>query len=135
MTVEAEAYRASIGPGLLVLLAIERGDGEAEADWMAGKFAKLRIFADEHHGMNRSIRVAGGEVLLVSQFTLVADCAKGNRPSFDAAAPPEQARVLFDRVAQNLGTEHGLNVACGVFGAMMQVSLVNDGPVTLILRK
>ena len=135
MSVEADGYRAEIGPGLCVLLAVERGDGEAEADWMARKLAKLRVFADEHRNMNRSVCDTGGEVLLVSQFTLAADCVKGNRPSFDAAAPPEQARVLFDRVAQQLRTQHDLAVVCGVFGATMQVSLTNEGPVTLIVRK
>ena len=135
VSVQAEGYRAGIGPGLCVLLAVERGDGEAEAVWMARKLAKLRVFADEHRSMNRSVRETGGEVLLVSQFTLVADCIKGNRPSFDAAAAPERARILFDRVAHHLRTEHDLTVACGVFGAMMQVSLTNDGPVTLIVRK
>jgi len=135
VSVEADGYRAEIGPGLCVLLAVERGDGEAEADWMARKLAKLRVFADEHRNMNRSVCDTGGEVLLVSQFTLAADCVKGNRPSFDAAAPPEQARVLFDRVAQQLRTQHDLAVVCGVFGAMMQVSLTNEGPVTLIVRK
>ncbi len=135
MTLEAEGYRAGIGPGLCVLLAVERGDGDAEAVWMAKKLAKLRVFADEHRSMNRSVRDMGGEVLLVSQFTLAGDCIKGNRPSFDAAAAPEQARILFDRVAHQLRTEHDLTVACGVFGAMMQVSLTNDGPVTLIVRK
>lgn len=135
MSVQAEGYRTGIGPGLCVLLAVERGDGEAEAVWMARKLAKLRVFADEHRSMNRSVRETGGEVLLVSQFTLAADCTKGNRPSFDAAAAPEQARILFDRVAHQLRTEHDLTVECGVFGAMMQVSLTNDGPVTLIVRK
>ncbi len=135
VSVEAEGYRAGIGPGLCVLLAVERGDGEAEAVWMARKLAKLRVFADEHRSMNRSVRETGGEVLLVSQFTLAADCIKGNRPSFDAAAAPEQARILVDRVAHQLRTEHDLTVACGVFGAMMQITLINDGPVTLIVRK
>ena len=134
MSVEADGYRAAIGLGLCVLLAVERGDGEAEADWMTRKLAKLRVFADEHRSMNRSVCDTGGEVLLVSQFTLAAACVKGNRPSFDAAAAPEQARVLISRVAHQLRTQHDLTVACGVFGAMMQVSLTNDGPVTLIVR-
>ncbi len=135
MSVQAEGYRAAIGPGLCVLLAVQRGDGVANADWMARKIAKLRVFADEHRSMSRSVRDTGGEVLLVSQFTLVADCLKGNRPSFDVAADPEQARMLIDLVAHQLRTEHDLTVACGLFGATMQVSLTNDGPVTLILRK
>ncbi|MCH7798959.1 MAG: D-tyrosyl-tRNA(Tyr) deacylase [Planctomycetes bacterium] len=134
VSVQAEGYRATIGPGLCVLLAVQRGDSVAHADWMARKLAKLRVFADEHRSMNRSVCDTGGEVLLVSQFTLAGDCVKGNRPSFDAAEAPEQARVLVSRVAHQLRTQHDLTVACGVFGATMQVSLVNDGPVTLILR-
>ncbi len=135
MAVEAEGYSAGIGPGLCVLLAVERGDGDADADWMARKLAKLRVFPDEHRNMNRSVRETGGEVLLVSQFTLAGECAKGNRPSFDAAAAPEQGRTLFERVAHQLRTEHDLKVELGVFGAMMQLRLTNDGPVTLIVRK
>lgn len=135
VTVESDGYRAGIGPGLCVLLAVEKGDSEADADWMARKLANLRVFADDHRPMNRSIIDVEGEVLLVSQFTLAGDCHKGNRPGFDAAAAPELGLALYERVAQQLRAEHDLKVACGVFGAMMQVSLVNDGPVTLIVRK
>ncbi len=134
-SVEAAGYSARIGPGLCVLLAVEQGDGQAEADWMARKLAKLRVFPDDQRNMNRCVLETGGEVLLVSQFTLAGDCTKGNRPSFDAAAAPEKGRTLIDRVAHQLRTEHDLNVADGVFGAMMQLSLTNDGPVTLIIRK
>lgn len=135
MTVEAEGYRAAIGHGLCVLLGVEQGDGDADAQWMAGKLARLRIFRDDQDKMNRSVQDVAGEVLLVSQFTLAGDCAKGNRPSFIAAADPDQGRALYELVGRLLHSEHGLGVKTGVFGAMMQVSLVNDGPVTLIVRR
>ena len=135
VTVEADGYRAAIGRGLCVLLAVERGDDEAAAEWIARKLANLRIFPDEHHNMNRSVQDIGGEILLISQFTLAGDCARGNRPSFDAAAEPEAGRALYERVGQQLRAEHGLPVACGIFGAMMLVGLVNEGPVTVIVRR
>ena len=135
VTVESQGYEASIGRGLCGLLAVEKTDGVGDADWMARKLARLRVFPDLKHGMGRSVQDVGGEVLLVSQFTLVGDCRKGNRPGFDAAASPEQARVLLEHVAHQLRTEHDLTVACGVFGAMMQVNIMNDGPVTLIVRQ
>ena len=135
VTVESEGYEAAIGQGLCVLLAVEKGDGEGDADWMARKLARLRVFPDLKHGMGRSVQDVGGEILLVSQFTLAGDCRKGNRPGFEAAASPEQGRVLIDRVAHQLRAEHDLTVACGVFGAMMQVNIINDGPVTLIVRQ
>jgi D-tyrosyl-tRNA(Tyr) deacylase len=100
---------------------------------MARKLANLRIFPDEDRRMNRSVVETGGAVLLVSQFTLAGDCSRGNRPSFDAAAGPESGRALYERVGSRLRGEHGLPVKCGIFGAMMRVSLVNDGPVTLIV--
>ncbi len=134
VTVESQGYEAGIGRGLCVLLAVEKVDGEGDADWMAGKLARLRVFPDLKHGMGRSVQDVAGEILLVSQFTLVGDCRKGNRPGFEAAASAEQARVLIDRVAQQLRAEHDLTVARGVFGAMMQVNIINDGPVTLIVR-
>ena len=135
VTVEADGYKASIGPGLCVLLAVERGDADGTADWMANKLAKLRVFPDDRQKMSLSVAQAGGDVLVVSQFTLVGNCDKGNRPSFEDAAPPDDGRRLYERVAQQLRTVHGLTVACGVFGGHMQVSLVNDGPVTLVIRK
>ncbi len=135
VTVEAEGYRADIGPGLCVLLAVERGDDEASADWMAKKLANLRILPDEARHMNRSVLETGGAVLLVSQFTLAGDCSRGNRPSFDAAAEPEAGRALYQRVGARLRDEHSLQVEFGIFGAMMQVALVNDGPVTVIVRR
>jgi D-tyrosyl-tRNA(Tyr) deacylase len=135
VTVEADQYSAAIGPGMCVLLAVERGDDDAAADWMARKLANLRIFPDDARHMNRSVQEARGAILLVSQFTLAGDCSRGNRPSFDDAAEPEAARPLYERVGAKLRAEYGLQVECGVFAALMQVSLVNDGPVTLIVRR
>jgi D-tyrosyl-tRNA(Tyr) deacylase len=135
VSVEAEGYDARIGPGLCVLLAVERGDTEQPADWMANKLARLRIFADGQGRMNRSVLDTGGEVLLISQFTLAGDCSRGHRPSFDNAAEPRLGRHLYERVARRLAEEPGITVKTGIFGAMMQVSLVNDGPVTVILQR
>jgi D-tyrosyl-tRNA(Tyr) deacylase len=123
---------AKIGNGLLVLLCAVDGDGEAEAETLANKIAKLRIFADEAGKMNRSVIDVGGEVLLVSQFTLAADTRKGNRPSFIKAAAPDQAIPLLDHFKARLEA-NGLTVATGRFGAEMKVGLVNDGPVTIWL--
>jgi D-tyrosyl-tRNA(Tyr) deacylase len=119
---------ARIGPGLLVLLGIRRGDSPAQADRLARKLLALRIFEDEQGQMNRSVADTGGEILCVSQFTLYGDARKGNRPSFVDAAPPNQAEPLYERVRALLGAQGG------VFGARMRVSLVNDGPVTLLLE-
>jgi D-tyrosyl-tRNA(Tyr) deacylase len=135
VTVAATGYGAAIGGGLCVLLGVERGDGDVEAAWIAGKLARLRIFADDEGRMNRSVQDVGGAVLLVSQFTLAGDCARGNRPSFTRAADPADGERLYERVAHLLRTEHGLRVETGVFGAMMEVDLVNDGPVTLIVER
>ncbi len=133
--VTVEGHEAgAIGRGLLVLCAVERNDGEAEAAWCARKVAEARLFPDGHGKMNLSVRDTGGEVLAVSQFTLVGDLHKGTRPSFSHAAPPEFARLLFGRFVLLLERE-GLPVKTGVFQAMMEVELVNDGPVTLILRR
>jgi D-tyrosyl-tRNA(Tyr) deacylase len=121
-----------IGPGLCVLLGVARADGEAEAERLAGKIARLRVFADEAGRFDRSLLDAGGAALVVSQFTLIADTAKGNRPSFSDAAPPEQAEPLYERVCAELRAL-GVTVAQGVFGAGMQVELVNDGPVTIVV--
>jgi D-tyrosyl-tRNA(Tyr) deacylase len=123
---------AEIGPGLLVLLGVCEGDTDAEADYMAGKIASLRVFGDEAGRLNRSVVDRGGAVLLVSQFTLYGDCRKGRRPSFTRAAAPEEAERLYELVAQKL-KEVGLPVQTGRFGDAMQVALVNDGPVTLLL--
>ncbi|UCD74298.1 MAG: D-tyrosyl-tRNA(Tyr) deacylase [Phycisphaerales bacterium] len=135
VTVRADGYRAEIGPGLCVLLGVVEGDTENGADWIAGKLARLRIFRDEQDKMNRSVQDIGGEVLLISQFTLAGDCRKGNRPSFVAAADPELGVRLYERVGDQLEKTHNVRVKTGVFGAMMEVSLVNDGPVTVIVQR
>jgi D-aminoacyl-tRNA deacylase len=119
---------ARIGPGLLVLLGVRRGDTEAEADRIAAKLLALRAFEDADGQMNLSVRDTGGEVLCVSQFTVYGDTRKGNRPSFVDAAPPEEAERLYERVRE------GLAARGGVFGARMAVALVNDGPVTLLIE-
>ena len=121
-----------IGRGLLALVGVERDDGVADVEYIAGKISDLRVFEDAEHHMNRSVHDVGGAVLVVSQFTLAADCRKGRRPSFDAAAPPQIARPLYEQVVRELQAG-GLTVATGEFQAMMQVALVNDGPVTLLL--
>ena len=119
---------AAIGTGLLVLLGVARGDTGEQADRLARKLLALRIFEDDDGRMNRSVADGSGEVLCVSQFTLLADTRRGNRPSFVAAAPPEEAEPLYERVREALGAQGGR------FGARMRVSLVNDGPVTLLVE-
>jgi D-tyrosyl-tRNA(Tyr) deacylase len=121
-----------IDHGLLVLLGVENEDGPADVQYIADKIGGLRIFEDDAHHMNRSVRDVGGSVLIVSQFTLAGDCRKGRRPSFDAAAAPAIAKPLYEDVVRELKAT-GLPVETGEFKAMMQVSLVNDGPVTLLL--
>jgi len=123
---------AEIGVGFVVLLGIAYDDGEAEIDTFADKLVGLRVFADEAGKMNRSVLEVGGEVLLVSQFTLMGSVTRGRRPSFTAAASPEHAEPLVERTAAAIAGR-GVSVATGRFGAMMSVELVNDGPVTLIL--
>ena len=123
---------AEIGTGLLALVAAGAGDSDADARRLAEKIARLRIFGDEQGRMNRSVVDVAGSVLCVSQFTLYADVARGNRPGFTSAAPPEQGRMLVDAVADQLRLA-GLEVQTGRFGAHMRVSLVNDGPVTIWL--
>jgi D-aminoacyl-tRNA deacylase len=127
VTVDGEEV-ARIGPGLLVLLGVRRGDGEAEADRIAAKLLALRVFEDDAGKMNLSVRDVGGEVLCVSQFTLYGDTRKGNRPSFVEAAPPEEAELFYERVRSRLGAQGG------VFGARMSVALTNHGPVTLLIE-
>jgi len=122
------ALVGEVGPGLCVLLGVGRGDDEAAADRLAAKVARLRVF----DGLDRSLLDTGGGALVVSQFTLLADTRKGNRPSFSDAAPPAEAEPLYERFCAAL-RELGVPVATGVFGASMQVELVNDGPVTLLL--
>ncbi|HLM08843.1 MAG TPA: D-aminoacyl-tRNA deacylase [Thermoleophilaceae bacterium] len=119
---------ARIHAGMLVLLGVRRGDGPSEADRLATKLEKLRIFPDTDGVMNLSVREAQGEILVVSQFTLYGDARKGNRPSYVDAAPPDDAEPLYERVRRSLGAPGG------VFGARMQVALVNDGPVTLLVE-
>lgn len=121
-----------IAAGLLVLLGVAKGDREADVRYMLEKIPGLRIFSDEHGKMNRSITELGGELLVVSQFTLLGDTDKGRRPGFDQAAPPDVARTLYEQVVAGL-KQQGLTVEAGLFGAYMKVSLENDGPVTFIL--
>ena len=122
-----------IGAGLLVLLGVAHADEEADVAWLSRKLVQLRIFADASGQMNRSVQAVGGEILLVSQFTLHASVKKGNRPSFVAAAPPRVAIPLYESMVTQLAAALGRPVQTGRFGADMQVALVNDGPVTLII--
>jgi D-tyrosyl-tRNA(Tyr) deacylase len=131
VTVDGQVV-AAIERGFLVLLGVTHGDGEAEAVWLARKIAGLRVFEDDAGKFNRSLHDCGGAVLVVSQFTLYGDVRKGRRPSFTDAARPEHAEPLCQRFVEALRAE-GLRVATGVFGALMAVALVNDGPVTLWL--
>jgi D-tyrosyl-tRNA(Tyr) deacylase len=126
---------SEIGVGLLLLVGVAQGDGEAEADWLAVKVAGLRIMGDKEGKMNLSVRDVGGEVLAVSQFTLLADTRKGKRPSFVHAAPPEEAEAVFDHFCKRLREAGVGSVKTGSFGAMMDVALVNDGPVTIVLER
>ncbi|MGM0665435.1 MAG: D-aminoacyl-tRNA deacylase [Thermodesulfobacteriota bacterium] len=121
-----------IGPGLLVFLGVERRDTEKDCDYVANKTAHLRVFPDEEGMMNRSVVEAGGSVLVVSQFTLWGDCRKGRRPSFIRAASPDEARGLYERVV-DLVRGKGLRVETGEFQEMMDVHIVNDGPITLLI--
>jgi D-aminoacyl-tRNA deacylase len=122
----------AIGPGLLVLLGVGKDDSEKDCDYLAGKVANLRIFSDDKGLMNRSLLETGGEVLVVSQFTLWGDARKGRRPSFVRAARPDLARALYEHFILRLH-QSGISVATGIFQEMMEVHLINDGPVTLIL--
>ena len=124
--------RGRIGPGLLVLLGIADGDERADAERLAGKVARLRVFEDDAGRFDRSLLDTAGAALVVSQFTLVADTTKGNRPSFTAAAPPEHAEPVYESFCAAL-RELGVPVETGVFGARMDVELLNDGPVTIVL--
>ena len=127
------ALRASIGQGILVLLGIETGDTEEELEWLCGKLVRLRIFPNDERVMDLDVMQAGGDVLLVSQFTLHASTRKGNRPSYIRAARPEEAIPLYLRAKQRLAELLGRPVQSGDFGADMQVELVNAGPVTLVI--
>ncbi|GEN49923.1 D-aminoacyl-tRNA deacylase [Alkalibacterium pelagium] len=131
VTVEAETVGA-IGKGFVVLLGVEESDTEEDVVYLVRKIANMRIFEDDNEKMNRSLKDVEGEILSISQFTLHADTKKGNRPSFTAAAGPEQAAALYESFNNQLSAE-GINVATGKFGAHMEVSLVNDGPVTILI--
>lgn len=132
VTIEDKLY-SKIGKGILVLFGVEKGDTKDKADRIADKISKLRIFEDENQKMNLSVTDVSGEILVVSQFTLAGNCSKGTRPSFDAAEIPKQANEMYEYFVEQLKLK-GLPVKTGVFGAMMDVELINDGPVTFILR-
>ena len=135
ITVKNPPYEASITKGLCIFLGVEDSDGHTQAAWIAKKLANLRIFRDEDEKMNCSVLDIQGEILLISQFTLAGDCSKGNRPSFINAARPEIAEPLVTQVGALLQKEYQIPVKTGIFGAMMAIELVNDGPVTLILER
>jgi len=124
---------SDIGIGFLVLVGAARGDTESDAIWLARKIAGLRVFRDQEDRMNLNLQAVEGSILLVSQFTLLADCRQGNRPSFTKAADPEEAAPLVELVVERLRNQHGVRVETGRFGADMKVALLNDGPVTIIL--
>jgi len=127
------AVKSSIGAGLLVLVAVEDADTAEDLEWLAGKLARLRIFNDDQGLMNRSVQEVGGDILVVSQFTLFASTKKGNRPSYIRSAKPEVAIPLYEQFVARLSTELGKPVHTGEFGADMKVALVNDGPVTIVI--
>ena len=131
--VAAGRVQGEIGAGVCVLLGVAQGDVAADAERFAGKVARLRVFENEAGKFDRSLLDVGGSALVVSQFTLIADTAKGNRPSFTRAAPPEQAEALYETFCRALAAD-GVPVQKGVFGAQMRVELVNDGPVTIVLE-
>jgi D-tyrosyl-tRNA(Tyr) deacylase len=130
-----DARFSEIGPGLLLLVGVATGDTEVEAEWLAKKVAGLRVFNDAEDKMNLSIRETSGEILAVSQFTLLADTRKGKRPSFVEAAPPVEAEPLFEYFCERLRAAGVRSVKTGSFGAMMDVALTNDGPVTVVLER
>ncbi len=131
VTIDGKEY-SRIGPGILALIGVEKGDTADDAAMLARRIVELRIFEDEAGKMNRSIGEAGGAILAVSQFTLLGDCRRGRRPSFDPAAPPDVARELYDKFVEDIRSLE-IPVATGVFQAMMDVQLTNQGPVTFIL--
>jgi len=132
VTIDNELY-SEIGQGILVLLGVEKGDSEANADKLADKICKLRIFEDENEKMNKSVQDVEGEILVVSQFTLAGDCKKGTRPSFDKAENPDRANELYEYFTKVI-KNNNIPVKTGKFGAMMDVELINDGPVTFMLE-
>ena len=125
---------SQINAGMLILFCVEKGDTDSELEWMANKIKGLRFFSDENDKMNRSIIDINGEILVVSQFTLAADCKKGTRPGFDNAEVPQRAKLMYEKFLGLLKSDVPV-VKTGVFAAMMDVSLVNDGPVTFVLEK
>lgn len=125
--------KAQVGIGLMVLLGIEEADTQEDIDWLSKKIVNLRIFPDENGVMNRSVLEVGGEILLISQFTLHASTKKGNRPSYIKAAKPDFAIPMYEKIIQALESELGKSIGTGEFGADMKVSLVNDGPVTIVI--
>lgn len=134
VTVEGETV-GQISAGLLILLGVHERDTEAESSWLASKCTNLRIFPDDDGRMDRSVRDVGGEVLVVPQFTLYGDATQGNRPSFTDAAPPSQAEPLYEHFVDQVAATLDRPVPTGVFGAMMDVHLINDGPVTLWVER
>ena len=128
-----ESVKGAIGPGLVVLLAVEEADTDEDADWLSGKIVRLRVFNDENGVMNRSVQEVRGEILVISQFTLYASTKKGNRPSYSRSARPEVAVPLYEQFASRLTLDLGQAIQTGEFGAHMLVSLTNDGPVTIII--
>ena len=135
VSVKDPVHVAEITCGLCVFIGIEVGDEEEQARWMAQKLANLRIFQDSNGNMNLSIKEIQGELLLISQFTLAGDCRSGNRPSFVSAARPDIAEPLVNLVGELLQDNHEIHVCKGVFGAMMEVTIVNDGPVTIVIKR
>ena len=131
VTVEGEV-KGKIGSGLMVLIGVAEGDTEEDAAYIADKISKLRIFEDEQEKLNLSVKAVGGEVLAISQFTLLADARKGRRPSFSHAARPEEANALYQKVIEGI-RESGIHVEEGVFQTHMEVEIINDGPVTILL--
>ena len=125
--------KAAIASGMFILLGIEEGDGAEDIEWLCGKLVRLRIFNDEHGVMNRSVQESGGDILVVSQFTLYASTKKGNRPSYIRAARPETSIPIYEMFLNQLAADLGKPVPSGEFGADMQVTLVNDGPVTILI--
>lgn len=133
VTIDGEIY-SSIDTGMLVLFCVEKGDTQDKIEWYINKITSLRCFEDENEKMNLSIKDINGELLVVSQFTLAADCKKGTRPSFDNAEVPDIAKSIYEKLVSGL-RKNDITVKTGVFGAMMEVSLINDGPVTFVLTK
>ena len=134
VTINEKIY-SSINNGLLVLYGVEKGDTEDFSKYLCDKILKLRIFEDENEKMNLSVKDVNGEILIVSQFTLAGDTRKGTRPSFDSAMPPQEAKIMYENFVSMVRENCSLEVKTGIFGAMMDVAIINDGPVTFILEK